>query len=349
MTEQLCRFRKYYPQVEALIVFDGSLTKEYTVDLIATLIEDLDVSMYGSKMGILHGTSGQWLLNVTSSPSLAYYTISNFRNISWPTRLDFAATLNAISNYLNETWEAKWQEHIIGSLGQVVVVLAPLVEFSESDQQTILKLLKEIKHLYPELYFLYYVSEYNSRIFQPFILSEQDRLIIGPNIDVIVEDLSTFPRTLKPIAVSKLETEFKDEIENYISPSKSITHMLHSQHTVNMKTTITIHNFGYGTINACSWNQFDSEEAMICQQLDAHKEISLFDNYTCIDTRCPHIYLRVQNVTSFNKCAEMECRSPDQVRYIIRIESTYNSAEKTIFINVFLMLYLYLQLVIFNT
>lgn len=66
-----------------------------------------------------------------------------------PTRLDFAVTLNAIANYLNETWETKWQEHIIGSLGQVVIVLAPLVEFSESDQQTILKLLKEIKHLYP--------------------------------------------------------------------------------------------------------------------------------------------------------------------------------------------------------
>lgn len=64
-----------------------------------------------------------------------------------------------------------------------------------------------------------------------------------------------------------------------------------------------IHNFGYGTINACSWNRFDSEEAMVCQQLDAHMEISLFDNYTCIDTPCPHIYLRVQNVTSFNKCA----------------------------------------------
>lgn len=38
--------------------------------------------MYGSKMGILHSASGQWLLNITSSPSLTYYAISNFRNIS---------------------------------------------------------------------------------------------------------------------------------------------------------------------------------------------------------------------------------------------------------------------------
>lgn len=51
------------------------------------------------------------------------------------------------------------------------------------------------------------------------------------------------PRTLRPIALSKFDiepTEFKDEIEDYISPSKSITYMLHSQHIVNMKITITV-------------------------------------------------------------------------------------------------------------
>ncbi|XP_011700217.1 PREDICTED: uncharacterized protein LOC105457309 [Wasmannia auropunctata] len=352
LTELLCRNGKHYPQVEALIVFDGSWTKEYTMDFVAALIDDLDISMYGSKMGILHSISGQWILNTTSSPSLTYYAISNFKNISWPTRIDFITMLNTVSNYLNETWEAKWQQHTIGSLGQVIIILAPLSQFSETDQETILKLLKEVKHLHPDLYFLYYTSEHNSRIFQPFILSEQDHLILGPNFDAVIQYLSTLPRTLRPIVMSKFDnksSEFKDEIEDYISPSKSITYMLHSQHIVNMKITITVHNFGYGTLKACSWNQFDGEKSIECQQLDAHKEISLIDNYKCIDTHCPHIYLRIQNATSFNKCAEMECRSPNQVRYIIRMQNTYgNSAEKKIFINIFVTFYLYLQLVVFN-
>lgn len=54
------------------------------------------------------------------------------------------------------------------------------------------------------------------------------------------------PRTLKPRATTKFDTEsseFKDEIENYISPSKSITYMLHSQHTANRKITITVSIF----------------------------------------------------------------------------------------------------------
>lgn len=66
-----------------------------------------------------------------------------------PAHLNFVTTLNAVSNYLNETWGAKWQRHTIGSLGQAIVILAPLTQFSESDQQTNLKLLKEIKRLHP--------------------------------------------------------------------------------------------------------------------------------------------------------------------------------------------------------
>ncbi|KAL6440867.1 hypothetical protein ACFW04_003353 [Cataglyphis niger] len=328
LTELFCRNGKHYPQVEVLIVFDGSWTKEYTMNFIATLIDDLDISMYGSKMGILHATSGQWLLNMTDSPSLAYYAVSNFTKISWPTHFNFDTILNTVFNYLNETWQAKWQQHTIGNLGQVILVLAPLTLFSGTEQQTILKLLREIKHLYPE----------------------QDRSILGPNIDAIMQYLSTIPRILKPVGMSKFankSSKFKDEIEDYISPSKSITYRLHPQYMINAeKITITVHNFGYGIIKACSWNQFD--EKHVCQQIDVHKEINIIDDFKCINSRCPYMYLRIQNATSLNKCAEMECRSPNQVRYIIRMQNMYyeNSAKRDLFVNVFIIFYL--QLIVFN-
>jgi len=132
-----------------------------------------------------------------------------------PTRLDLVVTLNAISNYLNETWKAKWQRHIIGNFGQVIIILAPSAQISETEQQLILNLLREIKNLHPgnqifmlntlislticiiyisvitDLYFIYYTSQRNSHLFQPFILSEQDRLILSPNIDAIIQHLST--------------------------------------------------------------------------------------------------------------------------------------------------------------
>lgn len=48
---------------------------------IRALIQDLNVSMYGSKIGIIHGTSGDWLLNITDSPSLAFETLNNLTTI----------------------------------------------------------------------------------------------------------------------------------------------------------------------------------------------------------------------------------------------------------------------------
>lgn len=54
-------------------------------------------------------------------------------------------------------------------------------------------------------------------------------------------------------------------------------------------------------IKACSWNRFDEEQ--ICQQIDVHKDVSIIDDLKCINSRCPYIYLRIQNATSLNKCA----------------------------------------------
>ncbi|XP_032678685.1 uncharacterized protein LOC116847627 [Odontomachus brunneus] len=341
LTESLCRDRKPCPQVETLIAFDGAWTAEHTMDFFATLIDDLDVSMYGSKMGILHGTSGQWLLNVTDSPSLAYYAVSNFTKISWPTHLNLLVTMNAVYNYLNKTWETKGQQHVIGSLGQVVLILAPSTQISEIEQHTILKLLREIKYHHPDVKILYYVSKDHSNSFQPFILSEHDRLIVSPYIETIDKFLLTVPRILRPVPEFATNSSiFKGEMEDYISPSKSITYMLHSQHIHTKKTTITVHNFGYGTINACSWKQFkigNNQEHMTCQNLDLHQEIDIVDDFICTDVGCPYIYLRIHNATSHKKCAEIECRSPDHIRYIIRMQSNENSANK-IFVNIFIIL-----------
>lgn len=66
-----------------------------------------------------------------------------------PTHLNFDTVLNAVFNYLNETWQTKWQQHTIGNLGQVILILAPSTQFSQKKQQIIFKLLREIKHFYP--------------------------------------------------------------------------------------------------------------------------------------------------------------------------------------------------------
>ena len=67
-----------------------------------------------------------------------------------------------------------------------------------------------------------------------------------------------------------------------------------------------IHTFGYGTMKACSWLGFQSNDRqnLQCVELSGYKEITLTDHFKCTSTSaCPNFYLRIQNVTSLYKCA----------------------------------------------
>ncbi|XP_053999158.1 uncharacterized protein LOC128887365 [Hylaeus anthracinus] len=332
-----CREPINQNRVEALIVFDGAWAIEYTTNFLAVLIQDLDVSMYGSKMGIIHGTSGEWLLNVTNSPSLAFEALNNFTNISWPTQLNYTRVLETIFAHLNKTWEDNRKLNRIGNLGQVIVLLIPLSYMSANDRQFIITLLQEIKYHHPDVHFVYYTSRYNTNLFNAFILSHEDHLINNSNIDDVIQHLSIIPRTLRPIKY--IDSNSKNstlQFEDYISPSKSIVYRLHSYWKRNIKRTpITIHNFDYGKINVCTWIQYQPGERQNynCTEMDGYKEITLIDQLKCTkDLPCPDIYFRIQNVTSHFKCAEIDCRTPDQVRFIIRSENFYyeSSANKNV-------------------
>lgn len=324
------------PQIEALIVFDGAWTIEYTKDFLAILIQDLDVSMYGSKMGVIHGTSGEWMLNVTNSPSTAFQALNNFTNAMWPTGFNYTRVLETVFTYLKKTWEYNDKNKIIGNFGQVVVLLIPSAHVSNDEKESAITLLRQLKYIYPEVHFVYYVSRYNENLFKSFILWEEDYLIKNSNIDAITQYVLRIPRILRPMTTAnvKLTKNIISQWEDYVSLSKSITYRIHSHWKRNMKKIIvTIHTFGYGTMKACSWLGFqpNDRQNLQCVELSGYKEVTLTDHFKCTSiSACPNFYLRIQNVTSVYKCAEIDCKTPDQVRYIIRTnqQNVHNPADK---------------------
>ncbi|XP_076757832.1 uncharacterized protein LOC143427508 [Xylocopa sonorina] len=339
------------PQVEALVVFDGSIG--YTTHFLEILTQDLDVSMYGSKMGIIHGTSGEWLLNVTNSPSLVFQTLNNFTNTSWPTQLNYIRVLETVFAYLNQSWEINQKHHVIGNLGQVVILLTPSGYLSKTEVEPIIKMLRQIKYHHPDVYFIYYVSWYNRELFKSLILSNEDLIIKNSNIKAISQYVSKIPRVLRPALPLGPNSSVSPQLENYITPSKSITYRIHSQWKQNMKKTeVTIHTFGYGAMQACLWIEFKSnkKEDLYCTELAGYKETKLTNNFKCTGaSSCPNVYLRIKNVTSLYKCAEIDCKTPDQVRFIIRTNPQSFSYANPIDENVILISLNILILFIFQS
>lgn len=150
-------------------------------DLIRVMIEDLDVSTFGSKMGIIHGTTGDWISNVTDSPASLHFAIAN-KNYTCETRqelilekkrkkkktsrndrfscnfdfspagpsgINFLKVLDRASTFFDLGWQEKHEKRIVGNLGQAVVFLAPRVRFNTVDQQAILTLIQKFKKQHP--------------------------------------------------------------------------------------------------------------------------------------------------------------------------------------------------------
>ncbi|XP_024937056.1 uncharacterized protein LOC107264079 isoform X2 [Cephus cinctus] len=352
-TELHCYNEKEKPHVEMLIAFDGAWSKEYTQDFLAVLLEDTDVSMFGSKMGIIHGTTGELLLNVTNSPAVIHHFISDMTNMTWPSQLNYTRVLETISVYLDNVWEQKSTVRTIGNLGQAVVLLVPLNSLDETEQASAMVKLRQIKSKHPDVHFLYYTSEYNAQIYRKFLLTQEDHLIRSLQIDDITRHLSMVPMTIRPIPCNANSTVgAKNQFEAYISSAQDMTYRLHPAWRNNtMRIIVTVHGVGYGTIKVCSWNKWNNNverKGFYCKELSGHKEITLTDYSICTKGKsCPDTYYRIQSVSSLMKCTEIDCETPEHVRYIIRAENQFCSGStSTVFLLPIIIVFTFTSLIL---
>ncbi|XP_012252675.2 uncharacterized protein LOC105684120 isoform X1 [Athalia rosae] len=342
------------PQLEIFVAFDGAWSRDYTADFLSVMVEDLDVSTYGSRMGLLQGTTGEWLANVTHSPTTIFHALTNFSQITWPTALNFIKVFEQINMHLNKTWSKNSEHHVIGSFGQVVILLAPRTVLNQNEQQYTIAAIRQLKHNYPELRFLYYGSEFYSQSLGNLILTEEDHLIKSLKIDDLNRYLLTVPRILRPPSNLTETNGRKNQFEDYIGLGRDLSFELHPQWRINTKKVkVTFHAVGYGSMKVCSWNKWGAsktQNGFYCQELTGHHEISMSDYFDCrYGKSCPTTYYRVQNVTSLLRCSEMDCKLPSHVRYLIRMENFQYTNSPSATITVSRSLFISSQFFIFTS
>ncbi|XP_008544893.1 uncharacterized protein LOC103569388 [Microplitis demolitor] len=340
-TELRCHKEKKYPNVEIFVAFDGSWSQEYTQDFLSVLIEDLNVSIYGSKIGILDGNTGKWILNTTNSSSTAYEIIYQLNSsISWPTNLNLSITLDSIDGYLTKMWDKKSASHQIGTLGQVILFLAPRTIVQSSRE--IKSSLNKLKQNHPDVNIIYYVSKENLQGFKDLLITPEDYLIDTAGVDDIVNYVMTIPRSLRR-SCSKNDSSPRDQVEDYVRPRESIIYRLDAQWRRNtQRISMSVVSVGYGSFEVCWWTQLEGniiKNKFDCRELSRHMEFIINDTQDCRDRsiNCPAIYYQIRGLSSSKKCAEIECRTPEYIRYILRLSSQCSHAPVLSY-NLFLLL-----------
>ncbi|KAK0096904.1 hypothetical protein PV326_003925 [Microctonus aethiopoides] len=330
-----------HPHVEVFVVFDGAWSLEYTANFLSVLLEDLDVSMFGSKIGFLHGITGEWILNVTESPSLAHQAIVNFTSSSWTTGLNLINSFESVEKYLTHRWNERHKNYTIASLGQVMLILAPLITLNIEEQKRIYPSLKSLKDNHPDLNFIYYTTAENFLSFKQFLHTEEDYLITSSKINDISDYLLTIPRSLRPEMCKKNVTiNGQNQFEGYVQPQEIIVYRLDPSWRINTKyVKMKIISVGYGKLELCWWNQYRNsvrKERYMCRELSGHNEIIIHDTFRCDkDIKCPAIFYQIRGISSLKKCAEMDCKTPDHIRYLLRIENLQCSRGEKPLSNIF--------------
>lgn len=271
------------------------------------LIEDLNVSIYGSKIGILDGNTGKWILNTTNSSSTAYEIIYQLNSsISWPTNLNLSITLDSIDGYLTKMWDKKSASHQIGTLGQVILFLAPRTIVQSSRE--IKSSLNKLKQNHPDVNIIYYVSKENLQGFKDLLITPEDYLIDTAGVDDIVNYVMTIPRSLRR-SCSKNDSSPRDQVEDYVRPRESIIYRLDAQWRRNtQRISMSVVSVGYGSFEVCWWTQLEGniiKNKFDCRELSRHMEFIINDTQDCRDRsiNCPAIYYQIRGLSSSKKCA----------------------------------------------
>ncbi|XP_015126293.1 uncharacterized protein LOC107047901 isoform X2 [Diachasma alloeum] len=325
-----CITEKHYPKVEVLVTSDGAWSHEYTADFLAILLEDLNVSPFGSNIGLIEGTTGEWLLNVTNSFSSAH---SEILNQTSSTKLNLAKIFDVATDYYTSKWNERHKNHTVGGLGQAIVILAPLIRLSEPEVQESLISLRRMRSLHPDVHVIYYTTPEKADPLRRFLISQKDYLLTSLRINDISAYLLEVPNSIRPGPCNPNVTlGIRDQVEGYVYPQEVITYRLDPLWRANTKrVTVKIVGFGYGSLEICMWNQRGNSatrKLLSCRELSGNEEEELTDFHACREENCPAIFYKVRGLSSTNKCAEIDCRTPEHIRYLLRMENLQCSTAK---------------------
>ncbi|KAG8228522.1 hypothetical protein J437_LFUL008979 [Ladona fulva] len=67
---------KGYPKVDLTVVTDGTWSMYNLTKLMAYLAEECDVSLFGSRLSVMHGRTGKWLVQHAISSAQVVYNIT---------------------------------------------------------------------------------------------------------------------------------------------------------------------------------------------------------------------------------------------------------------------------------
>lgn len=146
------------PSVDLTLIIDGSRQKHENIQLITFISEIIDVSKFNSKISVIHGTSGEYIVNKTNSISTAFGQIRNFTG-NYPESVSLSTSFSNLIQRLSEQTKLEESSGILMTTSQVVLVMSQSLRTTETDFQSARRMLEGSLLQFPDLYFVFITND----------------------------------------------------------------------------------------------------------------------------------------------------------------------------------------------
>lgn len=146
------------PSVDLTLIIDGSRQKHENIQFISYISEIVDVSKFNSKISVIHGSSGEYLVNKTNSISTAFGQIRNFTG-NYPESVSMSRSFSNLIQTLSAETRLEESSGIIMSTSRVVLVISQSLRTTETDFQSARRMLEGSLLQFPDLYFVFITND----------------------------------------------------------------------------------------------------------------------------------------------------------------------------------------------
>ncbi|XP_030756010.1 uncharacterized protein LOC115882230 [Sitophilus oryzae] len=314
--------------LEVIVILDNTFAPYETQRMLYSLAELIDLSYYGSSIGIINGQNGNWIVNVTREYFQMFQSFEQMDQAStWPRTLSLSRSLESVINYYQNKTNIDCSARVIWPVAQAVVVFNNDGRITDNDGAPSRRLIQTIKDSYPQTHMLYMSEDRNS--FFKDLLVEDDDSIINPSADALstAKEISSKLSVL-PAGLIKFYCNYADvRFEKYLTPGVENRFEIHREYIKRGAVTTKFLNKDYGDLAVCFFaSRTSAPTNKSCQSLTVNGEISFNSRSLCTTESACDVQYTLTSNNSQVKCAESDCRYPDQVLVIITYSYTSGSS-----------------------
>lgn len=142
------------PRLDLTLVLDGARSEYESLELVAHLVESMDVSNSGTWMSVINGQLGQYMARRTRSVASVFEQLNNSTG-TFPVAMSVSGALQRLSLTLAQQTRYERQLNVLSAEPHVALLVVQKQRITETDFVSAQRMLHDSLLQFPDLYFVF--------------------------------------------------------------------------------------------------------------------------------------------------------------------------------------------------